>query len=69
MLQVCRYGGMELWRRAAGVMTWRYGALEARQCSDMDVWRPRRSGGALQAWRSEGIDGERENAGNEDAGL
>jgi len=25
-----KYGGMELWRRAADVQTWRHGALESR---------------------------------------
>ena len=29
-------GGMEVWRRAIGVVTWRHGALEARyRCSDV----------------------------------
>ena len=55
MLDVCvrTLRGMELWRRATGVVTWRFGALEGAagvqtsQCRGIEIWS---SGGMIRAW-------------------
>ena len=43
---------MKLWRRAAGVETWRHGALEARnRCSDVEVWETLYGCSDVEVWR------------------
>jgi len=39
-VEAWRHGGMELWRRAAGVATGRYGGIERCKCaSGMYTWK------------------------------